>query len=154
MYPWAYGNWRYGYPECYGWGGYGMGYFFYNPFGWNFYGGCGSPGLGMGYGSMGYGSFGDASGGYGGGGGYGGYYNQKPSGALRLKVKPDNARVYVDGYFAGTVDSFDGTFQKLIMERGKHKIEISAAGYTPLIFDVDIREYETTTYEGRLEPIK
>ena len=34
-------------------------------------------------------------------------------GSLRLKVKPREASVYVDGYFAGRVDDFDGMFQRL-----------------------------------------
>ena len=82
----------------------------------------------------------------------GGYYASR--GALRLKVKPANARVFVDGYYAGNVDSFDGAFQKLAIERGKHKIEITAAGYTPLVFEVEIKSYETVTWEGNLEKIK
>src|SRR5262249_42752868 len=40
------------------------------------------------------------------GGGYG------YEGALRLKVKPREASVYVDGYFSGRVDDFDGIFQR------------------------------------------
>ena len=34
-------------------------------------------------------------------------------GSIRLKVKPTDAQVYVDGYFMGVVDSFDGSFQRL-----------------------------------------
>ena len=33
-------------------------------------------------------------------------------GSGRLQVKPRNAEVYVDGYYAGTVDDFDGALQR------------------------------------------
>ena len=131
----------FGYLDC-GYGAYGMGYFYYNPFGWNYYGNCGS---GM-YGSSGYG--GSVVGGAVGGSSY-----YATRGGLNLKVKPTNARVYVDGYFAGKVDQFDGSREKLEIERGKHKIEISAVGYTPVVFEVEIKAYETITWEGTLEMV-
>ncbi len=143
-YGWGYGdNWYYncyyygygcyGYPGGY-YGGFGLGYFFYNPYGWS-------------YGSGGYGD-------YGYGGGYGGGYSQQALGGIRLKVKPSTASVYVDGYFAGQVDDFDNAFQKLAIALGIHKIEISAPGYKPLIIEVNIRDWDVMTYEGRLEPIR
>ena len=33
--------------------------------------------------------------------------------AVRLEVTPKEAEVYVDGYYAGIVDDFNGTFQRL-----------------------------------------
>jgi hypothetical protein len=131
-----------------------MGYFYYNPFGWNYYGNCGYYGSGM-YGAapfLGaeYGGYGLSSGSGGGSMGYGQYQSR---GGLRLKVKPTNARVYVDGYFAGKVDQFDGSRQKLEIEHGKHKIEISAPGYKPAVFEIEIKAYETITWEGNLEMV-
>ncbi len=71
-------------------------------------------------------------------------------GQLRLKVKPRHAEVYVDGYFVGTVDQFDGVFQRLRLRTGAHRIEIRAEGYEPLVFDVLIPPYDTVTYTGEL----
>ena len=71
-------------------------------------------------------------------------------GALRLKVKPVEAAVYVDGYYVGVVDDFDGMFQRLRIEAGSHHIEIRAPGYETLTFDVRIDEDKTTTYRGAL----
>jgi len=48
---------------------------------------------------------------------------------LRIKVKPNNASVFVDGYFAGQVDDFDGVFQRLHMEPGQHEIVVYLPGY-------------------------
>jgi hypothetical protein len=42
-----------------------------------------------------------------------GYYGFDPDASLRIEVTPRDAEVYVDGYYAGTVDDFDGTFQRL-----------------------------------------
>lgn len=146
MYPGSWGTYGWGYPDC-GYGAYGMGYFYYNPFGWNYYGNCGYSGMGM------YGAYPSAGTDFGGGGAGVGYGQYQSRGGLRLKVKPSHARVYVDGYYAGNVDQFDGSFQKLSLERGTHKIEISAPGYTPLVFEIDITSFDTTSWEGNLEKI-
>jgi hypothetical protein len=126
--------------------GYGLGYLYYDPF---WYGGFGYDPYGYGYG---YG------GGYGGGYGYSGSggYSQtyRDAGSLRLKVKPRDAQVFVDGYFVGVVDSFDGTFQKLTLDGGGHRVEIKADGYEPVQIDVLITPGETVTYKGELQPIK
>jgi hypothetical protein len=57
-------------------------------------------------------------------------------GDLRLKVSPRDAAVYVDGYYAGIVDDFDGFFQRLTLEAGPHEIEIDAPGLGSQVFDV------------------
>jgi hypothetical protein len=97
--------------------------------------------------------------GYGYGGGYGGYYGGTGSsgyargetGSLRLKIKPREAEVHVDGFFVGTVDNFDGMFQKLGIDAGTHRIEIRAEGYEPIQLDVLLTPGETVTYKGELK---
>ena len=103
---------RHYYP--YGYGAFGLGYFYYDPYYW-----------GAAYGYPAYAPF----------HGYGYGY---PTGELRLDVTPRNAEVYVDGYFAGQVDDFDGIFQSLALEDGAYHIEIVAPGFAPLQFDVRI----------------
>jgi hypothetical protein len=75
-----------------------------------------------------------------------------PTGELRLRVRPREAQVFVDGYYAGTVDDVDGVFQSLRLEEGAYLIEIVLPGYTPLAFDVLIRPGEKVTYRGELVP--
>ncbi len=75
-----------------------------------------------------------------------------PVGELRLKVHPRDAQVFIDGYYAGRVDDFDGVFQSLRLEQGEYQIEIVLPGYEPLAFDVRIFPGEKTTYEGELIP--
>jgi hypothetical protein len=90
-------------------------------------------------------------------GGYSGYgypassYTAGFEGALRLKIRPRDAQVFVDGYYAGIVDDFDGVFQRLRIEAGPHRIEIRAPGFAPLTFDVRVRFDETTDLEGELQ---
>ena len=93
---------------------------------------------------------------------YGGYpsYPQTTSaagydeGSLRLKIKPKNAEVYVDGYYVGIVDEFDGIFQRLHIDAGSHRVEVRANGYEPLVFDVRITPDHTTTYQGEMKRIQ
>ncbi|HEY8548445.1 MAG TPA: PEGA domain-containing protein [Vicinamibacterales bacterium] len=129
-------NWYY---NPFGWGTWGLGYV-WDPFWWG-------PGYGYPYG--GYGWYGGGA--YAGGGGYAGDYNaDEAEGALRIKVKPREARVLVDGYIAGEVDDFDGNFQKLKLKQGPHQIELQHEGYEPLKFEVLIVEGQTVTYKGKM----
>jgi hypothetical protein len=84
-------------------------------------------------------------------GSYSGTYGY-PTGELKLKVRPNNAQVFIDGAYAGTVDEFDGAFQSLRLEGGDYQVEIVAPGYEPLDFDVRITPGEKTTYQGDLLP--
>jgi hypothetical protein len=144
------GYYRYGYYPYSYYGspyGYSLGYF-YDPF-WNPF----SFGGGYGYGGYGYGGYGydDPYGqGYYGGGGSSSQ-DPRDTGSLRLKIKPRDTQVYVDGYLVGTVDDFDGAFQKLGIESGTHRIELKADGYEPLQLDVLITAGETVTYKGELK---
>ncbi len=79
-----------------------------------------------------------------------GYGYGYPTGELRLDVAPRNAEVYVDGYYAGRVDDFDGVFQSLALEEGTYHIEIVEPGFAPLQFDVRIYPGRKITYRGDL----
>lgn len=120
--------------------GYGLGYFSYDPF---LFGGGYSNYYGGGYDPY-YG---------GGGGGYSSGYSQgyREVGNLRLKVKPANAQVHIDGYYVGVVDSFDGALQRLRVEAGNHRVELKAEGYEPVAFDVMIIPGDTITYKGEMK---
>ncbi len=52
----------------------------------------------------------------------------------------------------GTVDDFDGTFQKMELEVGPHRVEVRAIGYQSITFDVRIEPNDTVTYRGELQP--
>ncbi len=133
--------------------GFGLGYFAYDPYlfggGYGPYGGYGGYDPyqgGYGQGGYGQGSYGQ--------GGYGTSSQYRGVGAIRLKVKPSDAQVYVDGYYSGVVDSFDGALQKLSIEAGAHKVEVKADGYETVQFDVMVLPDETVTYKGELKRIR
>lgn len=117
----------------YGYGGYnpyyyapGWGYW-YNPgyYPGYYYGYWPYWGAGLAYGAGGY------WGGYYSGGYYGGpyYSSHSDAGALRLIVDPEDTKVYVDGYYAGEVDDFDGLTQRLNLAPGRHEILLKKDGY-------------------------
>jgi hypothetical protein len=62
--------------------------------------------------------------------------DQADYGSVRVLVRPEKARVYVDGYYAGTVDDYDGIFQRLRVEPGPHRVTLRLEGYRTQHFDV------------------
>lgn len=85
--------------------------------------------------------------------GYYGYYGGRYSytGSVRLKIKPQNAEVLVDGYYVGTVDDFDGTFQSLKLEPGPASLEVRAPGFETVRLDVMVLAGRKITYEERMK---
>jgi len=71
-------------------------------------------------------------------------------GNLRLRVSPRDAQVFVDGYYAGLVDNYDGFFQALKLDSGTYRIEITAPGYETLTFGVLITPGQRIRYRGDL----
>jgi len=128
-------NGRYGY---YGYGGY-YGYpyssYYYSPYAYWGYPGYGwGLGYGYGYGAYGYG-YGDYYGYYP-SQAYGGGYRESSGAQIRTLVDPAKTRVYVDGYYAGVADDFDGMFQRLTVSPGRHDITLKLEGYASHTFSV------------------
>jgi hypothetical protein len=82
---------------------------------------------------------------------YYGYYAYESS--VRLEVTPREAEVYVDGYYAGIVDDFDGTFQRLRVERGEHELTVYRDGYRPFRQKVYLAAGSTFKVKQALEPL-
>jgi hypothetical protein len=72
-------------------------------------------------------------------------------GHVKIKVKPNDAQVYIDGYFVGVVDEFDGLFQRLSLPEGPHRIEVRTAGFATLTFDVRVLVNRTLTVRGEMQ---
>lgn len=155
-YPW------YGYP-WYGSGlNWSVGFGSYSPFfygsSWGLYGAWYNP-----YASLAYGPYYDPwiyPYGYGGYGAYSIYppyppddgpaEHQDATGAVRVRVKPSNGNVYLDGTFMGVVDQFDGLTDHLAVPVGHHELEIRADGYETLTLPVDVQPDKTVTVRGSL----
>jgi hypothetical protein len=58
-------------------------------------------------------------------------------------------QVYVDGYYVGMPDDFNG---ELELGEGAHGIEIRAPGHETLAFEVKIAPDRPVTYRGALKP--
>ena len=75
------------------------------------------------------------------------------SGSVRLQVSPRQAEVFVDGYFAGTVDDFDGVFQRLNIEPGEHEIQVYLAGYRPFTQRFYLQPGKSFNIKHTMEPL-
>ncbi len=68
-------------------------------------------------------------------------------GAVTFDLHPDDALVYVDGYYVGRVEDFRSTRQPLTLVAGQHDVLVQARGYEPMRFSIDV-------YAGRLIPYR
>lgn len=126
-----------GYPGWgWGWGGYHPAYY---PAYWGYW---------WPYGSRGWG-WGMAGAPWGVGATY--TYVQPDRGAIRVFVDPSETRVYVDGYFAGVADDFDGLFQRLHVAPGRHEISLKLAGHKTHRFRVYMGSGATLELDHEME---
>lgn len=84
---------------------------------------------------------------------YPAYRYYQPESNLRLNVTPRDAAVYVDGYFAGKVDEFDGRMQRLHLDPGEHEIVVHLDGYRSLTERLYLSPNATRTITRRLEKL-
>jgi len=113
---------------------------YYNPFFW------GSWGIGYGYGYAGYWQYPYPYPYYGGG-------SYDLTGAARLQVSPNQTQVFVDGYYVGLADEFDGTMQRLRVEAGEHELELYLDGYRTVRTHVLFRREGTVTIKQVMQPL-
>lgn len=123
--------------------GVGYGYpFFYSPFYPAFsYAPFYSPFFGGWYPAWGYPPY-----------GYG-FYGRAPIAEARLQMKPRDADVYVDGYYVGRVDDFDGIFQRLDLPPGEHEITVYHEGYRTHRYKNLFRPGAGYKVQASLEPL-
>jgi hypothetical protein len=81
-----------------------------------------------------------------------GYYDLSSS--LRLQVSPKEAEVFIDGYYAGTVDNFDGIFQRLHLEPGEHDLELFLPGHRSFTQKIYLQPLSTFRVRHTMEPLR
>lgn len=81
------------------------------------------------------------------------YGRYQAESSLRIDVKPKDAEVFVDGYYAGIVDDFDGTFQRLHVIAGQHRLAIYLAGFHTIERDLYLEPNETTKIHESMQPL-
>ena len=79
------------------------------------------------------------------------YYDY--SSAARLQVEPRHAEVFIDGYFVGTVDDFDGWLQRLNVAPGEHELTVYLKGYRTFRQNVLFRPGSTLKIEHVMQPL-
>jgi len=84
---------------------------------------------------------------------YGYGYPYYAGGSLRLQVSPRETEVFVDGYYAGTVDEFDGVFQRLHLEPGDHDLELFLAGHRSFQQKIYLQPGRTFNVRHPMEPL-
>jgi hypothetical protein len=80
-----------------------------------------------------------------------GYYDN--SAELRLEVKPKQTQVYVDGYYAGVVDDYDGTFQRLHLKPGDHELVLYLEGFKTVRQNVRLGQRKEATIKFEMTPL-
>jgi hypothetical protein len=135
----SYDLWSWGYrPDLWWYQPYG--YRSYRPYGYGF----GDPyGYGYGYGYGGGSTWRDDD-----------RDDDRPSGSVRLRVNPSNAKVYIDGALVGVVDDFDGLTNHLELDPGKHQLELRAPGYQSFVTDISVSNGKTVTTRAKLKKDK
>jgi hypothetical protein len=81
------------------------------------------------------------------------YPGVNPDASVRLEVTPNDAEVYVDGYYAGIVDDFDGLLQRLRVEPGQHEITVYHDGYRAFRQRVYLTRDRTFKIKQQLEKL-
>ena len=76
-----------------------------------------------------------------------------PDSSMRLQVSPRQTEVFVDGYYAGTVDDFDGLFQRLRLDRGEHEITLYLQGYRAVRQSIYLQPGGTFRIRHTMEPL-
>ncbi len=82
-----------------------------------------------------------------------GYRYAAPDASVRFDVKPKDAAVYVDGYYAGLVDDYDGAFQRLRTTPGAHEITLYLEGYRTHSEKVYLAPDNTFKFKTRMEKL-
>jgi hypothetical protein len=71
----------------------------------------------------------------------------------RLEIKPRNAQVYLDGYYVGVVDDFDGIWQRLDLPSGEHEITVYLDGFQTYRQRTFFRPGQDYHFKAILEPL-
>jgi hypothetical protein len=79
------------------------------------------------------------------------FYDNESS--LRLQITPRETEVFVDGYFAGKVDDFDGRFQRLHIQPGEHELTLYLEGHRKVTQQVLVQPRATFRIRYAMSPL-
>lgn len=86
---------------------------------------------------------------------YGGYplALSRPRADVKVEVTPKQAEVYVDGFYAGVADDFDGAFKRLHVTPGGHAISLHLAGYRTTTENIYAAPGSTVKVKLEMQPL-
>jgi hypothetical protein len=70
---------------------------------------------------------------------------------VRVQATPREAAVYVDGYYSGIVDDFDGFFQRLTVTPGQHDLTLYLEGYRTVHQQLYLSPHSTSKLHYKME---
>ena len=73
--------------------------------------------------------------------------------AVRFDVDPTATEVFVDGYYVGIVDSYDGIFQRLRLPPGDHEIELFLEGHASVRQTIHLVRGDTYRIRYEMQPL-
>jgi hypothetical protein len=91
-----------------------------------------------------------------------GFYPQYPiyagrweaTSSAKILVTPRETEVYVDGYFVGIADDFDGAFQSLHLPPGGYEIQLYLEGYRSVSRKIHLSAHSTYKLRHTMVPLQ
>ena len=80
-------------------------------------------------------------------------YDLTPTGSVKTDVTPKQTEVYVDGYYAGVADNFDGVFKRLHTSPGGHTLTLRLDGYRTVSQNIYVRPDSTYKLSETMEKL-
>ena len=72
---------------------------------------------------------------------------------VKTEVTPKATEVYVDGYYAGVADDFDGAFTRLHTSPGGHAVTLRLDGYRTVTQNIYVRPDSTFKLKEAMEKL-
>src|SRR6266542_2378410 len=80
-------------------------------------------------------------------------YSSNITGNLKTDITPKQTEVYVDGYYAGVADDFDGAFQRLSTSPVGHAVTLRLEGYRTITRNIYVRPDSTYKLKETMEKL-
>jgi hypothetical protein len=73
------------------------------------------------------------------------------AGGMSFEISPNDAEVWIDGSYRGTVSEFGPQTEPLKLAAGRHRVELRANGMQPMAFDATVTAGQVIPYRGTLQ---
>ena len=80
-------------------------------------------------------------------------YSLTGTGNVKTEITPKQTEVYVDGYYAGVADDFNGAFQRLHTSPGGHAVTLRLDGYRTVTENIYVRPGSTSKLSETMEKL-